>query len=372
MVKAATHQAPPNVPAPSPKNRRGGANAGGAGGRSAGGRGGGAAPAWLFDARADALAVPPPEDGAAAARERASGLGEDARMTSGDFVDAAGDFLNSLDTSADPGANPLSAEAPPPTVQDAERDAAGADPEEGAAEATEAANPPSAADLASIRASTAPRRGPRHAASRFRGVTYYRKTDRWDAHIWHGGKQVYLGGWADEKEAAAAYDQACLKFRGTAAELNFDAGNYRQTLETGSKLSEDDFVKALRRRSQGFSRGQSRFRGITRHKCGRWEVRMGQFMGKKYKYIGLYDTQEEAAKAYDSAAVKWAGPRAVTNFPAHEYGDELRQWSSGPDRSAASEAAVKKVCAQVDSSLPTARPLVRASRAQPLRRRAHC
>ena len=82
--------------------------------------------------------------------------------------------------------------------------------------------------------------------------------------------------------------------------------------------------------------------------------------------------QEEAAKAYDSTAVKWAGPRAVTNFPAHEYGDELRQWSSGPDRSAASEAAVKKVCAQVDSSLPTARPLVRASRAQPLRRRAHC
>lgn len=46
-------------------------------------------------------------------------------------------------------------------------------------------------------------------------------------------------------------------------------------------LTKDEFVHILRRQSTGFSRGSSRFRGVTLHKCGRWEARMGQFLGKK-------------------------------------------------------------------------------------------
>lgn len=46
-------------------------------------------------------------------------------------------------------------------------------------------------------------------------------------------------------------------------------------------LSKEEFVHALRRQSTGFSRGSSKYRGVTLHKCGRWEARMGQFLGKK-------------------------------------------------------------------------------------------
>jgi AP2-like factor (euAP2 lineage) len=48
-----------------------------------------------------------------------------------------------------------------------------------------------------------------------------------------------------------------------------------------SNFSKEEFVHILRRQSTGFSRGSSKYRGVTLHKCGRWEARMGQFLGKK-------------------------------------------------------------------------------------------
>lgn len=46
-------------------------------------------------------------------------------------------------------------------------------------------------------------------------------------------------------------------------------------------LTKEEFVHILRRQSNGFARGNSKYRGVTLHKCGRWEARMGQFLGKK-------------------------------------------------------------------------------------------
>ncbi|KAF6264402.1 hypothetical protein COO60DRAFT_1266883, partial [Scenedesmus sp. NREL 46B-D3] len=43
----------------------------------------------------------------------------------------------------------------------------------------------------------------------------------------------------------------------------------------------------------------------------------------KYTYLGLYDTEIEAAMAYDRAAVKLKGLAAITNFDLSMYLDEL-------------------------------------------------
>jgi len=59
---------------------------------------------------------------------------------------------------------------------------------------------------------------------------------------------------------------------------------------------------------------------VTRHhQHGRWQARIGRVAGNKDLYLGTYSTQEEAAEAYDIAAIKFRGVNAVTNFDMSKY-----------------------------------------------------
>ncbi|TYI44702.1 hypothetical protein ES332_A01G255800v1 [Gossypium tomentosum] len=161
------------------------------------------------------------------------------------------------------------------------------------------------------------RRGPRSRSSQYRGVTFYRRTGRWESHIWDCGKQVYLGGFDTAHAAARAYDRAAIKFRGTDADINFNVSDYDDDIKQMSNFTKEEFVHILRRQSTGFSRGSSKYRGVTLHKCGRWEARMGQLLGKK---------------AYDKAAIKCNGREAVTNFEPSTYEGELISESENGDQ----------------------------------------
>jgi len=65
-------------------------------------------------------------------------------------------------------------------------------------------------------------------------------------------------------------------------------------------VSLEELVMAVRRQSQGFARGSSGYRGVTHHPNGRWEARIGM-PGSKHIYLGLYNEESAAARAYDRA-----------------------------------------------------------------------
>ncbi|KAL0289712.1 UNVERIFIED_CONTAM: APETALA2-like protein 1 [Sesamum calycinum] len=180
------------------------------------------------------------------------------------------------------------------------------------------------------------RRGPRSRSSQYRGVTFYRRTGRWESHIWDCGKQVYLGGFDTAHAAARAYDRAAIKFRGVDADINFTISDYDEDMKQMKNLTKEEFVHILRRQSTGFARGSSKYRGVTLHKCGRWEARMGQFLGKKYMYLGLFDSEVEAASfSHQQASISLSdsglmtsshqcnGREAVTNFEPSNYDREM-------------------------------------------------
>nr|XP_016477494.1 PREDICTED: AP2-like ethylene-responsive transcription factor At2g41710 [Nicotiana tabacum] len=76
------------------------------------------------------------------------------------------------------------------------------------------------------------------------------------------------------------------------------------------------------------------YRGVTRHRwTGRYEAHLwdkstwNQNQNKKGKqvYLGAYDEEEAAARAYDLAALKYWGPGTLINFPVTDYTRDLEE-----------------------------------------------
>ncbi|KAK3223180.1 hypothetical protein Dsin_010205 [Dipteronia sinensis] len=164
-------------------------------------------------------------------------------------------------------------------------------------------------------------------SSKFRGVSRHRWTGRYEAHLWDKGswnptqrKKGKQGAYDEEESAARAYDLAALKYWGTSTFTNFPVSDYEKEIDIMKSVTKEEYLASLRRRSSGFSRGVSKYRGVARHHHnGRWEARIGRVFGNKYLYLGTYSTQEEAAHAYDIAAIEYRGINAVTNFDLSTY-----------------------------------------------------
>ncbi|KAL5545558.1 hypothetical protein UlMin_005245 [Ulmus minor] len=69
--------------------------------------------------------------------------------------------------------------------------------------------------------------------------------------------------------------------------------------------------------SNSFSRRKSKYRGVVRHtNSGKWQARKGP---GKDSFLGTFETEEEAAIAFDIASIKLKGFKAITNFDLNSY-----------------------------------------------------
>lgn len=100
---------------------------------------------------------------------------------------------------------------------------------------TNASNPAAQEQPNSAMVGKAKRRsGPRSRSSPYKGVTQYRRTGKWEAHIWipgtsrGKGHQRHLGSYETAEDAAMCFDRATIHVRGTQEELNFPLQSYSE------------------------------------------------------------------------------------------------------------------------------------------------
>ncbi|KAH7427708.1 hypothetical protein KP509_10G056100 [Ceratopteris richardii] len=179
----------------------------------------------------------------------------------------------------------------------------------------------------------------------YRGVTKHRWTGSYEAHLWDNswrregqtrkGRQGRESGYLRESglrtRSSTSFRRrlifhSCSSCYGlvslpsvSGSEVSFIL-LFMKKLEEMKNMTRQEFVASLRRNSSGFSRSASKYRGVTRHhQHGRWQTRIGRVAGNKDLYLGTFSTQEEAAEAYDTAAIKFRVVNAVTNFDMSRY-----------------------------------------------------
>jgi len=178
------------------------------------------------------------------------------------------------------------------------------------------------------------------SASQFRGVTHHCRTNRFEAHIWQDSKQIYLGGFYTEQQAALAYDLAAIRFRCDDAITNFNTDLYQAELadtEAGCP-AHWDVVQSLRGQSKAMNRvdpaaGDSQGIGVCMMD---WEMAISAAVHCDRTHLGVFSSDIDAARAYDRILVAQRGLDACTgiNFNLVDYADLLskEQIQDGIDR----------------------------------------
>ncbi|XP_052729676.1 AP2-like ethylene-responsive transcription factor At2g41710 isoform X5 [Vigna angularis] len=121
----------------------------------------------------------------------------------------------------------------------------------------------------------------------------------------------WIGAYDDEEAAARAYDLAALKYWGPGTLINFPVTDYTRDLEEMQNVSREEYLASLRRKSSGFSRGLSKYRGLSSYICGasssllcytatdfmicRWESSYGRISGSDYFNSMHYGAGDDSA-----------------------------------------------------------------------------
>ncbi|KAG1667891.1 hypothetical protein FOA52_013651 [Chlamydomonas sp. UWO 241] len=141
-------------------------------------------------------------------------------------------------------------------------------------------------------------------SSRYVGVSWDKANSSWRARLTdtQTRRERHIGCYASEESAARAYDCAVVQAHGSGATRNFPDEDISELPVT---LGEE--------RKQSSS---SRYTGVCWNRAqSAWQVELWDPQSKRSRHIGIFASEENAARAYDYAAVQARGPGAKRNFP---------------------------------------------------------
>jgi hypothetical protein len=168
---------------------------------------------------------------------------------------------------------------------------------------------PGGADQANGGGPAAPRhRGPKAQGrtSKFTGVCWDKTNRNWKAAICHDGRPHHLGCFAqDEEEAARAFDEAARRLRGAQAHGGRSGSiTWRLNFPTGAEVAAAAQLPAAQRKT-------SKFTGVRWHRASRKWLAAIRHDGRSH-HLGSFaqDKEEDAARAFDEAALRLRGAQA--------------------------------------------------------------
>eukprot|EP00253_Pinus_taeda_P014940 PITA_14940 len=175
------------------------------------------------------------------------------------------------------------------------------------------------------------------AHSKFRGVTKNRWTDRYQARLWDGTwkkqgakRNGKPGAYDSAERAAKAYDVAAIKFWGLTAKTNFPGRDYEKEMKEMEHMTNEELVGKLRRLQWCFRDTEQAWDSVEARPsiAGLPVSDTKENESMIISVLVFTDTEEEAAVAYDTAALKHWGPHKLvaTNFDVKNYDlDQIRR-----------------------------------------------
>ncbi|KAG1673236.1 hypothetical protein FOA52_013116 [Chlamydomonas sp. UWO 241] len=146
-------------------------------------------------------------------------------------------------------------------------------------------------------------------SSRYIGVRWIKSSAKWCAELRDRSakrtRRQYLGSFVSEADAARAYDHATVRAHGPGVQRNFPGEPLPAVCEEPRQ-----------------QRGSSRYLGVSWDKCGSaWRVCVYDGQTRRPQNVGRYASEEDAARAYDFAAVQQRGKGTERNFPGEDISE---------------------------------------------------